>query len=209
LLLPRIARISLDTSRAAVRTSILSASVAAYVKLRRPNRAAREDLAAHAIRLAHLDAVVRALKLDPSFEVADPEDVEDLLALLAVVPFDELLNDKILLLNPTFGETSKLVGGTDADLITGEILVDFKATKRDSMQPEDLDQLFGYFLLARHQRQIDSTFPEIKRLAFYFCRHGYLWIADATNWTENPQFSEVEAWFFKRAKEVFGNPSNP
>lgn len=179
-------------------------AVAEYLNLRKPNRATLENLAAHAIRLAHLDAVVRALKLDPTFEAANPEDVEDLLALLAVVPFDALLHDRILLLNPTFGEASKLVGGADADLITGDMLVDFKATKRDSMQPEDLDSLLGYYLLARHQRQIDSKFPEIKRLSFYFCRHGYLWMEDVTTWTDHPQFAEVEKWFFKRAEGFHG-----
>jgi len=178
------------------------AAVAAYLKIRTPNRAKRADLAAHAIRLAKLDAVHRVLKLDKTFEVADPEDVEDLLSLLAIVPFDKLLHDKILLLNPNFGETSKLVGGADTDLITGDMLVDFKTTMRSEMKPDSLDQLFGYYLLARHQRQVDPTFPEIKRLALYFCRHGYLWVADTTIWTDNPQFSEVEDWFFKQAKEV-------
>jgi sugar-specific transcriptional regulator TrmB len=178
------------------------AGVAAYLKLRRPNRPQRADLAAHAVRLAKLDSVMRARRLDPRFEEADPEDVEDLLSLLAVVPFDSLLHDKVMLLNPHFRQMSEVVGGADADLITGDTLVDFKTRKRGEVQVCDLDQLFGYYLLARRLRQVDPTFPELNRLALYFCRHGYLWVVDATAWTVNPQFSEVEEWFFKRAKGV-------
>jgi hypothetical protein len=180
----------------------------AHLKSTLPARGEQTELAAHAIRLAKLDVVIRAVELDPTFEVAAPEDVEDLLDLLAVVPFDALLDDKLLVLNPNFGEASKLVGGADTDLITGDMLVDFKTTKSSELQTRDLDQLFGYYLLARHQQQIAPTFPEIKRVALYFCRHGYLWPMDVTKWTDHPQFAEVEEWFFERAKEVFGTRVN-
>lgn len=183
-------------------------AVADYLKLRKPNPAKCADLAFHAIRLAKLDAVIRAVQLDPSFEAADPEDVEDLLGLLAVVPFDALLHEKILLLNPTFGQASRLVGGADADLISGDMLVDFKTIKAGEMKAEYLDQLLGYLLLARRRRQVEPTFPEINRLALYFCRHGHLWPVEATVWSDNPLFLEIEDWFFKRAKEVFRHPKN-
>src|SRR5262249_13957453 len=104
---------------------------------------------------------------------------------------------------PTFGEASKLVGGADADLIAGGMLVDFKTTKADEMQPKYLDQLLGYLLLARHQRRTDPRFPEINRLALYFCRHACRWQFDATAWTAHPDFSEVERWFFDRAQQAF------
>ncbi len=87
------------------------------------------------------------------------------------------------------------------------MLVDFKTTKSDTMQAKDLDQLFGYLLLARHQRQLEPGFPEINKLALYFCRHGYLWTVDATTWTDHPDFPEVERWFFKQAKLQFA--ANP
>jgi hypothetical protein len=178
-------------------------AVAAFIKNKSPTLPEQADLAGHAIRLAKLDVMYRAHQFDPSFEEAAQEDVEDLLGMLAVVPFELLLHDKVLMLNPTFGETSTLVGGADSDLISGDLLVDFKTTKRSEMQPKDLDQLFGYFLLARHQRCADPKFPEIKRVAFYFCRHGHLWVLDVTTWTHLPEFLEVEKWFLKRAREVF------
>jgi hypothetical protein len=178
-------------------------AVAAFVKNESPNLPERADLAGHAIRLAKLDGIYRAHQIDPSFEEAACEDVEDLLGMLAIVPFESLLQGKILMLNPTFGETSHLVGGADTDLISGDLLVDFKTTKSSEMQAKDLDQVFGYFLLARHQRRADAKFPEIKRVAFYFCRHGHLWVLDATAWTNLPEFPEVEQWFLKRAGDLF------
>jgi len=178
-------------------------AVAAFVKNKSPTLPEQADLAGHAIRLAKLDVMYRVLQLEPSFEDAAQEDVEDLLGMLAIVPFESLLHDKILMLNPNFGETSPLVGGADSNLISGDLLADFKTTKTSEMEPKNLDQLFGYFLLARHQRGADPKFPEIKRVAFYFCRYGHLWVLDVATWTHLPDFLKVEQWFLKWAREAF------
>jgi hypothetical protein len=180
------------------------AALSAYVKMKEPDHSAQADLAAHAIRLAKLDEMCRALQLNPTFEEADSDDVEDLLALLAIVPFHELIHPQRVLLNPLFGETFSAVGGADADLITGDMLVDFKTTKSDEMQVVSLDQLLGYYLLARQCRRSDPSFPVINRLALYFCRHGILWSQEASRWTNHPQFSEIEEWFLERAKTGVG-----
>jgi hypothetical protein len=82
--------------------------------------------------------------------------------------------------------------GTPAGAVAGE------------MQAVDLDQLLGYFLLARHERLVNPAFPEVRRLGLYFCRHGYLWSADANTWTGHPQFAEIEEWYFEKAQDVFG-----
>jgi hypothetical protein len=185
------------------------AAVAAYVASKAPEGAQQADLAAHAIRLAKLDGVYRAGRFDPRFEEASPEDVDDLLAMLRIAPFEALVHPRVVLLNPTFGESSLLVGGADADLITGDLLVDFKATKNRVMQGADLDQLLGYYLLARRHHQADPNFPVINRLALYFCRHGLLWVQDAALWASHPQFPEVEGWFFRRAEAVFHSEDAP
>jgi hypothetical protein len=202
------------------------AAHASYLKRKRPTPSAREDLAAHALRLAKLDVVYRAgiswwargemynsgqpdlSRPELAWEEADPEDVKDLLALLAVVPFDDLLDDQVMLLNPNFGETSERVGGADADLIAGDMLIDFKTTKESEAKVEYVDQLLGYLLLARHRRRAEPTFPEVKRFGLYFSRHGHLWVRDASFWTSHPDFPELERWFFKHAKEVFRRPLN-
>jgi hypothetical protein len=179
------------------------AAIATYLTIQESGSSTQADLAGHAIRLAKVDEFCRAGQLNPTFEDADPEDVEDLLGLLAIVPFDALIHPQIMLLNPTFEEASLLVGGADTDLVTGDMLVEFKTTKASEMQAGDLDQLLGYYLLARHNRRSNPAFPVINRLAIYFCRHGLLWVQSATTWTEHPQFSETEEWFFERAKGVF------
>jgi len=179
-------------------------TVAAYLQTKSPTVDMQAELAAHAIKLAKLDSVYRAGRLEPGFEEASPEDVEDLVDLLAIVPFDDLLHDKMLLLNPTFGEASHLVGGADTDLIAGELLVDFKTTKKGEINVGNLDQLLGYLLLARKQRRADPMFPTIDRLGLYFCRHGYLWSLESSAWLSNPEFLEIEQWFFRRADQLFG-----
>jgi len=177
-------------------------ALSGYLKQWIPTRKNQATLATHAIRLAKLDAVYRAGRLTPGLEETDPDDVADLLDMLSIVPFDELLRGRTFL-NPVFGKSSELVGGADADLISGDMLVDFKATIKGIVQPQYLDQLLGYYLLARNERRTDTAFPEVKKVGIYFCRHGYLWTLETRHWTENERFAEVENWFFKQAKVVF------
>ncbi len=159
-------------------------------------------LAAHAIRLAKLDLVMRTRDLVPDFEETDPDDIQDLINLLAVTPFTDLLHEKCLLLNPTFGEVARAVGGADADLIVGDMLVDIKTTKNDTIKTEYLNQLLGYFLLARKQRAIDPTLPIINRIGIYYSRFGHLHSFEASCWTDHPGFSKTEQWFSKRIERL-------
>jgi hypothetical protein len=171
-------------------------AIDAYVNMKEPGHSVLADIAGHAIRLAKadefvragLDALVRAGQLDAGIDHADQEDVEDLLALLAIVPFEALTHPQIMLLNPSFW-------GADTDLITGDMLIDFKTTTANEIQADNLDQLFGYYLFARHRCRLEPTFPAINRLAIYFCRHGYLWTLNTTTWMDHEQFGETEEWF--------------
>jgi hypothetical protein len=163
------------------------------------------DLAAHAIRLAKLDIILRAGILDSTFELADSGDVAELILLLAEVPFGQLIGP-VMLLNPTFGEASEILGGADCDLIVSDTLIDFKTTKEASTDPYYLDQLLGYFLLARRARRNDGTFPIVERVGLYFSRYGHLWTHDVSFWTGRAEFAELEAWFFDHAEEVARDP---
>jgi hypothetical protein len=193
-----------EAKRARIIVENAKKALAEYVKSEAPDRGTQADLAAHAIRLAKLDDMSRALRLDASFAEADQVNVEELLALLAIVPFNTLLHDKVLLLNPTFGDSSRLVGGADADLIAGDTLIDFKTTKSGEVTAENLDQLLGYFLLGRNEHRSDPTFPAINRLAIYFCRHGHIWPLEASVWLENPLFDQTEEWFLQPCEESVG-----
>jgi len=184
-----------------------AAAVAAHATRTAPGAGDLADLAAHAIRLAKLDSVFRAGRLEPGFEEAVAGDVDELVALLGIVPFDDFpLRELPVLLNPDFGRTSGLVGGADADLIAGDLLTDFKTTKKGEIEVGNLDQVLGYLLLARKQRSADPAFPEVRRLGLYFCRHGYLWTASASDWTGHPAFAAVEGWFWERAGQLRVTP---
>ncbi len=176
-----------------------NACVGCFVSDKSATPPALPDVAGHAIRLAKLDVLARVGLFNPSFEEAAQEDIKNLLEMLDLVPFEQLLHDKIVLLNPTFGEVSKWVG-CDGDLISGDLLVDFKTTIKSAMQPNDLDQLLGYFLLSRYERRSNPTFPEIKRAGLYFARHGHLWVIDVATWTNLPEFAEIEQWVVARVE---------
>jgi len=113
----------------------------------------------HAILLAKLDNVYRAYQIDPDLIAVDPEDTADVVALLAVAPFETLSHPKVMLLNPTFGSYSSVAGGADADLICGDLVVEVKTTKNAQLKPETIRQLLAYFVLARRARAEDGSFP--------------------------------------------------
>lgn len=70
------------------------------------------------------------------------------------------------------------------------------------MDPKTLDQLLGYFFLWRKERLGNPALQEIHRVGVLFARHGYLWTLDVKEWTQQPDFLEIEQWFFKRAEEA-------
>ena len=170
--------------------------------------ASDKELAVHALQMAKLDLIYRSGTVVPDLlDPPDDEDVADLLAMLDLVPFERLLDGgKPVLLNPTFGELSDLMGGADADLIAGDMLVEFKTTKKANISGRHMSQLLGYYLLARKCRDRGlKPFPEIRRVGVYFSRYGELWTMKTEVWTSREEFGEVEEWFFRRAEEL-GRP---
>jgi len=171
-----------------------------YIRSRAPSGRDQERAAECAISLAKLDLVFRARCYDPDYENAEPEDVADILAMLALTPFGLLAPSAEIYLNPVFDNASHAVGGADADLISGDLLIDVKTSKQDRIQAEDLDQLFGYLLLARRARRESRRFPLVRRLGLYYARFAYPVLLDATCWTDHPLFGATEHWFFERAQ---------
>ncbi len=177
-------------------------AVGAYVRKKSPRSSERAELARHALRLARLDPLFRAGVLDLRFEEADAEDAEDLLAMLSIVPFETLIHDRMMLLNATFGESSRLVGGADADLITGNTLVDIKTVKRAVVTPGYFYELLGYLILSRNERRASRRFPEVNCLGVYFSRHGHLWTFDVKSMVRMKSFRKVEEWCLKEARRL-------
>lgn len=106
-------------------TAVISAAkdaVQDYARQLAPSEDTRRSVAEQAVRLARLDAVVRAGYLEPDFATAPDEDVEDILGMLAATPFDGFADANPIILNPTFGQSSRALGGADADFIAGDLL---------------------------------------------------------------------------------------
>lgn len=177
-----------------------------YVKNPNPSIAMRTTMAAHAIRLAKLDVIYRAGYTDPAMDVADSDDVRDVLQLLAAAPYSTLAHPTTIYLNPTFGHYSLMVGGADCDIISGDALIDIKVTKDAKINARYVRQLLSYIILARGARKEDKTFPEIRSIGVYFARHAHLWTLPINSITDNPQFLAVEAAYLDYAQNIYGIP---
>jgi hypothetical protein len=178
-----------------------------YVRQQEPSKVNVADLARHALRLAALDPIVRVSMFtvlrdfEPFAEPSD-QDVQELVGMLDLVPFQELTSPYVMLLNPTFGQAGELVGGADADLVAGDLLVDFKVTTKVRIEPTYLDQIIGYLLLARQRRRLDATAPDIRRLGLYYARQGHLWTASVAELTTGTDFAAFERWFLDRTRDA-------
>jgi hypothetical protein len=140
-------------------------------------RRRHERIAAHAARLAQLDPVYRA-PYPPTFGEADgiaekaiAREVVDLLEVAE--PLWKLASRKPLLLNPTFGRGSQAIGGADADLIAGDMLVELKTTRHARIERDHVRQLVGYVALARACGRA-GRLPRLEAVAVYFSRFGVI-----------------------------------
>lgn len=125
--------------------------------------------------LAGLDVVRRARRVDQIGRPATDAETEDLLALLAIVPWDAFRPTTRLLLNPTFGEGSRAVGGADADLVLDDVVIELKVISKTTIPVEAVRQVVGYALLARRYGvDGDPSNLGIHRIGLYHARSGTL-----------------------------------
>lgn len=126
--------------------------------------------------LAKLDLVIRIAYVAPDLFFEDKLDVEDLRKLYSKIDRNTFMVNKICHLNPTFGIGSIMVSGADADMIIDDTLIDIKVTKHLDLKREYLNQLIGYIVLASIGG-VDGAVRKtnIKFIAIYFARHGFLW----------------------------------
>ncbi len=151
-----------------------------------------------AIFLARLDGKlwgsVPVEKLD--LDNVDEKDITDLRNLIKAVNWDDFKAKKNCLLNPTFGEASRLVGGADADVVIDDTLIEIKTTKKCELKRDYFNQLIGYYCLYC----IDGVdgLPKkrrIKNFAIYFSRQAYLHVLPLNQCIDNQRFTEFFEWF--------------
>ncbi|MBW8012513.1 MAG: hypothetical protein FVQ83_14955 [Chloroflexi bacterium] len=150
--------------------------------------------------LAQLDPIYRAGFVDPNIGTVHNEDVADLRNLVSIVNPEMFRARELCLLNPTFGEGSKLVGGADVDLVIDDTIIDIKTTKKLEFQRKYFDQLIGYYVL--HEIAGVGKLrpkPEIANVAIYFSRHEYLYVLELGEIIDKQTFPDFVRWFKDRA----------
>lgn len=110
-----------------------------------------------------------------SLEPENVKDLSDLRQLINQCNLDQFCPKEKIILNPTFGEGSKLVGGADADLIIDNLLIDVKTTIEQKLTRPIFNQLISYYLLFLIGGIDNHKDSIINKLGIYFSRYDYLW----------------------------------
>ncbi len=158
-------------------------------------------LAVSALELARLDVLYRVGKGEEQLGApVAPDDVEDLVLLLAILPPEDFRVRGPCLLNPVF-HASELIGGADADLVLGDAIVDVKVTKDPKAWRAYFNQLIGYYLLYRLGGFADvRRQPVIRKLAVYFARYGELVTWLLAEIATETRFRTHTDWFRRRVE---------
>ncbi len=153
-------------------------------------------------QLAQLDVLYRAGKIDGNLQDLDEKDIEDLRNLMVLVEPNKFKSSGVVVLNPTFGLASNLVGGADADLLIDDLLIDVKTTKELSLEREAFNQLIGYYTLYKIDG-IDGapSEHEVKHLGIYFSRYAYLYVIPVEDVIDSQRFPQFLEWFKQRANK--------
>ncbi len=166
-----------------------------------------DDLFESALCLAQLDPIWRAGFIDKNMGDVQDEDVEDLRNLILIVEPKLFKAKHLCLLNPTFGEASRLVGGADADLVIDDLLIDIKTTKKLDFKTTFFHQLMGYVVLHEIARVGDlKPKPSVTKAGIYFARHAYLHVFQLDAVIDRDSFSEFVRWFKERAANEYPPP---
>jgi len=156
-----------------------------------------DHLLTSAIQLAKLDGVVRSGWPDlPDLVDTDKADKDDLQHLVKLIPARNFKATDVCLLNPTFGEASRLVGDGDADVIIDDMLIEIKTVMKCRLTREYLNQLTGYYCLYRIAG-VDGLPADrpLRRFGVYFSRHGYFFTVPVTECWQAREFEAFLEWF--------------
>jgi hypothetical protein len=183
--------------------SILSEAKNLYKEFLKTGKVTK-DLLRSTLLLANLDVIDRTGSLEyVELDSVSDDDVNDLLNLYRIVDLKLFKAKKLCLLNPTFGEGSKLVGGADADLVLDDTLIEIKTTMKLQLLRPWFNQLIGYYCLYRLGGI--NGLPqdcEIKNFAVYFSRYAYLHVISVEDCIRQVNFPEFLAWLKHRAEKT-------
>ena len=119
---------------------------------------------------------------NPKFELTEEDDlvVRELMLLASVFQdtFVPLIDEKSeIIFNPTFGESSRMIGGADADIYINGVIYDFKVHKENKWSLADARQLIGYYVLDSIAKDVKDAQNKlksvpVKKVALYNARYG-------------------------------------
>ncbi len=158
-----------------------------------------EDLLVAALGLAFLEFHARNIGVEPSPSIPARGDLDDLLQLLALVPDEEFEAQNVCILNPTFGEGSRLVGGADGDALLNQALLEIKTITTMKLERDMLNQLAGYYVLSRIG-DVSGEIREITEFAVYYSRFGKLIAFPVSDVTDEDGVAAIAEWFKSRAR---------
>ena len=159
-----------------------------------------DKLIKNTLLLAQLDPIYRARFVDENIGTVHKEDVADLRNLISIVDPDVFRARRLCLLNPTFGEASRLVGGADVDLVIDDTIIDVKTTKKLELRRQYFDQLMGYYVL--HEVAGVGELrpkPEVTKVAIYFSRYAHMYVVELHEVIDRQAFPGFVRWFKDRA----------
>ena len=155
-----------------------------------------------AVHLAQIGPIYRAGYVDPNLGQANNLVIQELRELIEIVSDEAFIARDHCLLNPTFGDASREVGGADADFIIDGCLVDIKTTKSAKFTRNQFNQLIGYYIL-HDIGGIDGDYNlTITTLGVYYSRYGELCTFPVAPLIGRGYSSFVN-WFRKKMKEIY------
>lgn len=162
-----------------------------------------KKLAELCLKLAQIDPIYRAGRPDPFLGDVDSKDADDLVAMFHLFKKQEWLRQKkTVILNPSFGKASRIVGGADADLILDDLLVEIKCLKHREFLGPVFHQLLGYYILSTIGGVGKPPRPHvINRIGVYYARHGELLTFPVRAFIPEEKLPNVQKWFWQLAKQ--------
>lgn len=128
-------------------------------------------------------------------------DIEDLMGIIKVCDPNIFKPGYSIILNPTFGKASKMVGGGDADLIIDKRLIDIKVTKEVKILRPYFNQLICYYLLSLIGGVDGIEEMTIKEIGLYFARYNYLWSVKIKKLATEGQFIKLKEFLEQKLKK--------
>lgn len=146
------------------------------------------EFAAKLIEISRLDALYRG-GFYPRMPLAKASkgDVDDLMAMHAIMPMDRLKALERAYIGPDFGFSSEIVGGADADFVVDGSLLDTKTTMKRSIPLNMWCQVVGYYLLNRIEANVGNPAIDVKRIGIYFGRYGEVFDISVEDAIEEPE----------------------